>query len=118
MNIQTADQPQAGRKFTVEVEALKPHRSGSLHGFADIIIPEMKLKIRELTVHESHGKRWVGLPGKPMVNRDCEVLTDDRGKPKYAPVLQFLDRRIGDAFGDRVIEALLQKWPQAFSEAP
>jgi hypothetical protein len=116
MNIQTADLSQ-GRRFTVQVEAFKPHRSNSLHGFVDVTIPELKLKIRELTVHESHGKRWVGLPGKPMVNsRDCEVLADDRGKPRYVPVRQFIDRRIGDAFGDRVIEALLARWPDAFAE--
>lgn len=50
-------------KLTIKVENFRRLRSNSLFGFIDIVIPEMHLRIREATVHESHGKRWVGLPG-------------------------------------------------------
>ena len=41
----------------VNVESFKPLRSNKLFGFANILIPELHLRIREATVHESHGKR-------------------------------------------------------------
>jgi hypothetical protein len=95
-------QPRPGRKFSVEVEAFKSLKSGSLHGFCDVTIPELKLKIHGLTVHESHGRTWVGLLGKPMIDKDGRGLRDDRGKPQYSPVLKFLDRNVDDAFSARV----------------
>jgi hypothetical protein len=44
-------------KLSVNVESFKPLRSNTLFGFADILIPELHLRIRQATVHESHGKR-------------------------------------------------------------
>ena len=44
-------------KLSVNVESSKPLRSNMLFGSADILIPELYLRIREATVHESHGKR-------------------------------------------------------------
>jgi hypothetical protein len=44
-------------KLSVNVESSKPLRSNMLFGSADILIPELHLRIREATVHESHGKR-------------------------------------------------------------
>jgi hypothetical protein len=103
-------------KLTVQIESFKPLRSNTLFGFADVVVPELRLRIHELTVHESHGKRWVGLPGKPMINRDGEVLRNDRGKPAYTPVIEFTERTTRDAFSARVIEALLALYPNAFSD--
>lgn len=42
---------------------------------------------------------------------------DDRGKCLCTPVLQFTDKVTATAFGDRVIAALLQTYPDAFNEA-
>jgi hypothetical protein len=47
-------------KFSVNAESFKPLRSGTL--FADILIPELHMRIPEATVHEGHGKRRVGCP--------------------------------------------------------
>ena len=52
-------------KLTVVIGDFKPMRSNSLYGFVDVIVPELRLRIREATVHASHGRRWVGLPAKP-----------------------------------------------------
>jgi hypothetical protein len=43
-------------KLSVNVESFKPVPSNTLFGFADILIPELHLRIREATVHESHGQ--------------------------------------------------------------
>jgi hypothetical protein len=101
-------------KLTVKVESFKALRSNTLFGFADLVIPEMHLRIREATVHESHGKHWVGLPAKPQVNRDGTVRRDERGKTAYSPVIEFLDKPTRDAFSQRAVEALLEAFPHVF----
>ena len=105
--------------FTVRVESFKALRSNTLFGFADIVIPELHLRIREATVHESHGKRWIGLPAKPQVTRDGQVRRDERQKTLYVPVIEFMDKPTRDAFSERAIEALLIAYPKAFEgDAP
>jgi hypothetical protein len=103
-------------KLTVEVSAFTPRRSNSLHGFVTITIPEIHLRISDITVHESHGKRRIGLPGKPQIDRDGTVRKNERGKVAYTPVLQFTDKATLDAFSARVIAALLEFAPAAFEE--
>ena len=39
-------------KLSVHVESFKPLKSNTLHGFCDVVIPEMRLRIFDLTVHE------------------------------------------------------------------
>jgi hypothetical protein len=46
--------------------------------------------------------------------RDGAARRDDRGKVQYTPVVQFLVRDTGDAFSERVIEAVLKAYPRAF----
>lgn len=102
-------------KLTVRIEEWTPRRSNTLFGFVTVVIPEMRLRIIDGTVHESHGRRWIGLPAKPQIDRDGAVRRDDRGKIQYAAVIHFLDRDTRDAFSDRVIAALLESWPDAFA---
>jgi hypothetical protein len=40
-------------KLSVQVENFKPLRSHSLYGFADLLIPEIRLRIKEASVHQS-----------------------------------------------------------------
>jgi hypothetical protein len=101
-------------RLTVKVEAYTPRRSGALICFCTVIVPEMRLRVIDVTVFQSHGKRWCGLPGKPQIDKDGQARRDDRGKVVYSPVIQFTDRDVGDAFSDLVIEALLEAHPRAF----
>ena len=103
-------------KLTVQVESFKPKRSHSLYGFVDLVIPEMRLRVREATVHQVNGRRWIGLPAKPQIDHEGRVRHDERGKIAYASILQFTDRDTGDAFSERVVAALLESFPRAFDE--
>jgi hypothetical protein len=67
-------------------------------------------------VHESKGRRWVGLPAKPQIGRDGVARRDARGKIAYTPVLQFTDRETSNAFSARVIDVLLERFPDAFTD--
>ena len=103
-------------KFSLTCTNWRAMRSNSLLGFLDLEVPEMRLRIREATVHESHGKRWVGLPAKPQVTREGTVRRDERGKTAYSPVIEFTDRATRDAFSERAIAALLEKFPRALDD--
>jgi hypothetical protein len=103
-------------KLSIRIKAFKPHRSNTLHGFVDLVVPEMHLQILGATAHASHGKRWIGLPSKPQLNADGCALRDERGKIVYAPVVLFDDKATSDAFSARAIEALLATHPHAFDQ--
>lgn len=103
-------------KLTVRVETFKPVRSNTLVGFVDLRITEMHLRIKEATVHQSHDRRWVGLPAKPQIDRQGVARRDERGKIAYASILQFADKATSDAFSTQVIQALLEAYPRAFDE--
>jgi hypothetical protein len=101
-------------KLTVVIGDCKPMRSNSSYCFVDLVIPELRLRIREAAVHTSHGRRWVGLPAESQVGRDGQVKRDDRSKIAYSPVLQSLDRDVSDAFSQRGIAAPIEAFPHAF----
>src|SRR5262245_9895512 len=103
-------------KLTVLVESFKPLRSNTLFGFLTIVVPELHLKISDVTEHQRNEARWVGLPAKPQITRDGTVRRDERGKIAYSPVIEFTDRATRDAFSARVVAALLDFAPAAFEE--
>lgn len=103
-------------KLSVDVEGFVPRRSNTLYGFVTVLVPEIHLRICDLSVHEKDGKRWASLPSKPQIDRTGNVRRGDNGKPLYVPVIEFIDKPTRDAFSAKVITALLEFAPAAFSE--
>ena len=101
-------------KFTARVDGFKALRSNTPRGFCTV--PELHLKIIDLSVHEKNESRWVGLPAKAQIGRDGTVRKDDRGKVAYTPVLEFTDKATRSAFSDRVSASLLEFAPAAFDD--
>ena len=79
--------------------AWRPLIRGSLRGFATIQLGR-SLKIIDVPLLCSNGKRWASLPSKPLIG-DGKALLDDRGKQRYAPILEWSDRQAADRFGPR-----------------
>jgi hypothetical protein len=89
----------AGGKFTIRVEGFMPRRSNTLYGFVAVAIPELHLTITDLTVHEKNGRRWVGLPAHPVIDRDGTARRDDCGARVIAALLEFAPSAFDKAGG-------------------
>jgi hypothetical protein len=93
-------------KLSVECRAWKDFQSGTLRGFAEIRIAQMRLTIRDVVVHEMNGKRWAQMPAKAQINKDKELIKDRDGKIQYAKILDFDNKDVADAFSAAVLRAV------------
>src|SRR4051812_49393195 len=105
-----------GSPGSIEIMDFKPHAAGSLVGFVDVHITGWRQRIYGCTVHQSHGKRWIGLPGKPSLINGMPAR-DEVGKIRYFPVVQFDDDTIRRRFSDAVIAELERIEPNVFATA-
>lgn len=94
--------------------AWKPMVKNTLRGFANVRLGR-SLIMKELTCHESQCKRWVGMPGKPMIDGSGQVKKDDRGKQQFASILEWTDREAATRFSEAVIAAIEAEHPTAFA---
>jgi hypothetical protein len=97
----------------VECLRFKARKSNTLCGFADVVLTNVKLEIREITLHQKGDRRWVGLPGKPQIDK-TGLAVRDGDKIKYVNILNWTTREASDQFSEAVIAAVLAKYPQAF----
>ena len=67
-------------------------------GFADFFVPKMGLHIRDCSLHQKDGRKWISFPSKKYVNDD--------GEEKYRAYLRFEERSIEDQFRKEAIEAI------------
>lgn len=105
-------------KFSVEIKSFHVAKANTLLGFANVVIPELRMQLYDLTVHQQGDARWVGMPARPQINRETDsVVRDAKGKIAYVPLLGFLDKTTREAFSDRVVEALAKFDPAIFDEA-
>lgn len=93
-------------KLNVTCTHFRELQRNTLLGFATIRIAEMKISISDVAVHEKNGKRWAQLPSKPLLDKDKNVLTDDNGKVRYAPIFTFDRKEVEQAFSNAVVKAV------------
>lgn len=94
----------------------KPMVKNTLRGFAGVRIGQ-SLIVRDVPVHcfvgENGGRRWASLPSKPVLGKDGNAVRDEKGKIKYAPILEWADRGASDRFSEAVIDAVEREHPGA-----
>lgn len=101
-------------KLTVTCESFHPLVRNTLRGFAEIRIAELRLTIHDVAVHEKGESRWAQLPAKPQI-RDGVPVKVSGGKIQYFPMLEFDGREVRDAFSRAVVQAVLERAPEAFN---
>ena len=93
-------------EFQVNCTEFKVMQRNTLQGFAVLHLPELRLEIRDVAIHEKNGQRWAQLPAKPQVGSDGTVRRDERGKIMYVRLFAWDTREVSDAFSQRAIEAV------------
>jgi hypothetical protein len=104
-------------KLTLKCKSFRPFRRNTLFGFAEILVTEIGLCIKDVTIHEKNNSRWAGLPARPNL-KDSAIVTDNDGKARYFAVLEFTSKEIRDAFSASVVRAVLEHTPNAFATEP
>jgi hypothetical protein len=100
-------------KFTVTCGSFHPLIRNTLRGFAEISIAELRLKIRDVAIHQKGDARWAQLPAKPQI-KDGALIRDATGKVQYVHIMDFDSRAVRDAFSRAVVRAVLERAPDAF----
>jgi hypothetical protein len=77
----------------------KPFEKNTLKGFFTIVTPS-GLRIKECSLHEREGKRWIALPAKQW--------TKDDGSISYVPLIDFVSDDIRRNFQQQALAALNQ----------
>ena len=53
---------------------------------------------------------FVHLPSMPMVDLDGNTLKDEKGKWKYRPAVEAIDKSVGNAFSNGVLKIIRERW--------
>jgi hypothetical protein len=111
-----ADIHERGRSHSITAEASAPtawivatdwvpRSSGTLRGFITLRLPS-GLVLRDCTPHELSDRRWIGLPGKPLLDQDGRHRVDNAGKKHYVSVVEIPDRAIRERFQAAALAAV------------
>jgi len=95
--------------------SFKKSRKGSLCGFAEVELPLML--IPDIGIHESHGRRWASIPGKPVIDPEGRHKVVD-GKRVYVPAFSWRNREIANRFSAAVVALVERHHPEAFATDP
>ncbi len=99
----------------VIIEAFRPLLKNTLRGFADVILPTIRLCIRDVAIHQIGDRCWVNLSSRPMLNADGSRMLNDRGKPLYFAFLRFTDEAAHLQFERAVIAAMRAAHPHVLN---
>lgn len=83
--------------MAIEIVSFKPFSKNTLQGFATIRMTNVGVEIRDVTLHEKNGKRWIQLPSKSY---------EKDGKALWACILDFYDKSRGEQFQKATLAAL------------
>jgi hypothetical protein len=109
MSNQIVEQPRTSAGAGISVIGFnRVNGPNTLRGFADIHITGWHFRIIGCPCHAGDkGRRWIGLPGKPMTDGDGKPLRDkSTGKIRYVAACAFDDRDLLMRFSDAAAAAL------------
>ncbi len=82
----------------IEVVSFRKYNKNTLQGYATIRLTSIGLEIRDCTVHEKNGSRWISLPSRPY--------EDEKGNQKWAYIIKFYDKDRWEQFQKTTVKAL------------
>src|SRR6516164_3949771 len=94
--------------MTVIASNWRPVQKNTLQGFCTLTIEPGGIVLHECSLHEKAGKRWIGLPGKPQLDRDGQQRKDPTtGKTLYTPIVE-IAKATRERFQAAALEAIDQ----------
>jgi len=81
----------------MKVLAFREYRKNTLQGFAEVELPS-GMRIRDLSLHERNGERWIAYPAKQFTKED--------GSQGWLNLVYFADRKVNGEFQKSVLAAL------------
>ncbi|MBL7224691.1 MAG: hypothetical protein ISS59_01040 [Desulfobacteraceae bacterium] len=79
------------------VKNFKEFEKSTLRAFVAFELTEIGLEIRDCTLHEKNGKRWIGLPAKPYIKNE---------KTLYSYIVAFSDKKDWEHFQRGALAAI------------
>ena len=84
--------------MSVEIKEFRPFQKNSLQGFITILLSGNGLEIRDCSLHEKNGRRWINLPAKPFKKSDNTT--------GWINIVSFPDKDIYYRFQQEALSAL------------
>jgi hypothetical protein len=101
--------------MTVKIESFRKLCRNSLRGFCNVVVPELGLRIYDISFYQQNDSRWAMLPAKAQLDYSGRNLSRSAdGRPIFKPALVFTDPSTRRAFSANVVTALLAQCPTAF----
>jgi hypothetical protein len=92
----------------LSIKNFKPLEKNTLRGFFDVELPS-GMVLCGCTLHESHGKFWVGLPARPYAKPD--------GSQSWVKIVDFRDKATSYRFQQMIVPLAVEAWQKAEAAA-
>jgi hypothetical protein len=81
----------------------------TLKGFVTLTLEPSGLVLHDCALHRREEREWVGLPGKPQIDRDGQPRKDPTtGKLLYTPMVEIPDKAARERFQTAALAAVRQ----------
>ena len=92
--------PSQSRNQALGIDCLefKSFVKNTLQGFCTLRLQPSGLLLKECTLHEKNGSRWVSFPGRPWTGKD--------GTTQYTNFVEFVSREHADTFRELALAAI------------
>jgi DNA-binding cell septation regulator SpoVG len=93
--------------------------SGATRAYFSVELPSgLVVNDLRLMAGKKGGGHWIGMPARPMLDRDGNPKRDENGKAIWNDTIEFRDRETRDRFAELILEALRAAHPEALEELP
>lgn len=85
----------------------RPVHRNTLQGFVTLKLSPSGIALRECSLHEKDGKRWIGLPAKPQIDSEGRHRKDPTtGKGLYTAIVEITGKDERERFQEASLAAL------------
>jgi hypothetical protein len=87
----------------------RPLARNSLLGFVKLSLEPSGIVLNDCTFHSKDGQEWIGLPGKPQIDKDGATRRDSTtGKILYTPCVEIPSKDARERFQKAAVAAVHQ----------